>query len=144
MLKYNVSCGQFLTFSIYLFSSQCITCNNYTLHSTFHSSCLLAPSHKSCGQFHCLCFHLLSMYTSSQTPPFSVPLGIAAGKGHTETVERLLEGGALINYRRLVCNIQYHGMYCISTGNITIEWAMAKSCIHHQSEFVAQWSQRIE
>jgi hypothetical protein len=34
----------------------------------------------------------------------SVPLEIAAANGHAQTVERLLEGGALINYQRSVCN----------------------------------------
>ena len=41
---------------------------------------------------------------SSQTPPYSVPLGIAATAGHTQCVERLLKGGAHINYQRQVCN----------------------------------------
>ena len=41
---------------------------------------------------------------SSQTPPYSVPLDIAATAGHTQCVERLLKGGAHINYQRQVCN----------------------------------------
>jgi ankyrin repeat protein len=36
--------------------------------------------------------------------PYSVPLEAAATNGHAQTVERLLEGGALINYQRSVCN----------------------------------------
>ena len=46
----------------------------------------------------------LSLENSSlQTEPYSTPLEIAATKGHPQTVERLLEGGALINHQRPVC-----------------------------------------
>lgn len=38
----------------------------------------------------------------SQTPPHSVPLGVASQKGHTQTVERLLDGGANINHQDVV------------------------------------------
>ncbi|CAI8055803.1 Ankyrin repeat domain-containing protein 50, partial [Geodia barretti] len=31
--------------------------------------------------------------------PLSSPLGIAAGKGHTEIVEKLISAGAVINYQ---------------------------------------------
>ena len=48
--------------------------------------------------------HSSNYFISSQTPPYSVPLMIAATNGHTQCVERLLEGGALINYQRPVCN----------------------------------------
>ena len=44
------------------------------------------------------------IHVHSQISPYSVPLGVAAGNGHARTVERLLEGGALINYQRSVCN----------------------------------------
>ena len=55
----------------------------------------------------CSTFTLLFLFLplSLQTPPYSVPLEIAATHGHTQCVERLLEGGALINYQRPVCNI---------------------------------------
>ena len=32
----------------------------------------------------------------------SVPLGIAAENGHTETVKRLIEAGAIVNYQNKV------------------------------------------
>ena len=44
------------------------------------------------------------MHTSSQDEPYSTPLEIAATNGHPQTVERLLEGGALVNYQRPVCH----------------------------------------
>ena len=47
---------------------------------------------------------LVYMYPSLQSGAYSVPLIIAATNGHAQTVERLLEGGALINYQRPVCN----------------------------------------
>ena len=47
---------------------------------------------------------LVYMYPSLQEEPYSVPLEIAAINDHPQTVERLLEGGALINYQRPVCN----------------------------------------
>ena len=42
-------------------------------------------------------------YSSTQTEPYGTPLEIAATNGHPQTVERLLEGGALINHQRPVC-----------------------------------------
>ena len=36
------------------------------------------------------------------------PLGIAAGKGHTQTVQRLLEAGANINYQDKVITMCIH------------------------------------
>ena len=47
------------------------------------------------------CIHV---HSSLQISPYSVPLGVAAQEGHAQTVERLLEGGAIINYQRSVCN----------------------------------------
>ena len=35
----------------------------------------------------------------------SVSLGITAGKGHTKTVQRLLEAGAYVNYQNKVMTI---------------------------------------
>ena len=56
------------------------------------------------------------MYTSLQSGACSTPLIIAATDGHPQTVERLLEGGALINYQRPVCNTvitnAYNIIYC--------------------------------
>ena len=43
-----------------------------------------------------------SLHTSSQNDLRSVPLEVAAEEGHTETVKRLLEGGALVNYQSSV------------------------------------------
>jgi serine/threonine-protein phosphatase 6 regulatory ankyrin repeat subunit B len=43
----------------------------------------------------------------------TVPLIIAATAGHAETVERLLEGGAIINYQRPVCNTTITIVYMI-------------------------------
>ena len=37
----------------------------------------------------------------------NVPLEIAAGKGHTKTVERLLEAGAIANYQNKVITFEH-------------------------------------
>ena len=37
--------------------------------------------------------------------PYSVPLGIAAERGDTETVQRLLEAGATVNYQNKVYTV---------------------------------------
>lgn len=34
-----------------------------------------------------------------QTGPLSVPLGVAAEEGHTQTLDRLLKGGSNINHQ---------------------------------------------
>ena len=41
----------------------------------------------------------LSTFSLSKTGQFSSPLGIAAEKGHTEVVERLIEAGAIVDYQ---------------------------------------------
>ena len=43
------------------------------------------------------------VYFSLQIEPYGTPLEIAATNGHLQTVERLLEGGALVNHQRPVC-----------------------------------------
>lgn len=43
-----------------------------------------------------------SLHSPYQIPSYSVPLGIAAEKGHILTVERLVEGGANINQQNEV------------------------------------------
>lgn len=47
------------------------------------------------------------LHMSSQTSPHPVPLEIAAEEGHVQTVQRLLEGGANINYQQEVKNREY-------------------------------------
>lgn len=44
----------------------------------------------------------------SKSPPHSVSLGVAAERGYTKTVEKLLEGGANINYQDKARNIGIH------------------------------------
>ena len=40
--------------------------------------------------------------------PYSVPLGIAAENGHTETVRELLEEGATVDYQNKVVIMFFH------------------------------------
>ena len=47
------------------------------------------------------CF-LSSLVSHSLLQYGSVPLGVAAGDGHTETVQRLLEAGANVNHQNKV------------------------------------------
>ena len=42
------------------------------------------------------------MFFFKMQSPFSVPLGIAAEKGYTDTVKELLQAGAKVNYRNKV------------------------------------------
>lgn len=66
-------------------------------------------------------FSLLPVHVSSQKPPCSVPLAVAAQNGHTQTVERLLEGGANINrqdtVRSTCCTSSIH-YWCFLTVHI--------------------------
>ena len=45
---------------------------------------------------------LSSLVSHSLLQYGNVPLGIAAGEGHTETVQRLLEAGANVNHQNKV------------------------------------------
>ena len=58
-------------------------------------------SHRS-GPFNYLCLQ----------EPYSVPLGIAAQEGHTETVERLLDAGAIVNCQDKVVTNTVLCVYC--------------------------------
>lgn len=62
------------------------------------------------------------MYTSLQDEPCSTPLMIAAGNGHLQTVERLLQGGALINHQRTVCNTVITNVYNIICCVLNDQW----------------------
>ena len=44
---------------------------------------------------------MINLQNITQTP-FSVPLEYAAAEGNTETVQRLLEAGATVNYQNKV------------------------------------------
>ena len=91
------------------------------------------------------------MYLSffSQTPPHSVPLGVASQNGHTQTVERLLGGGANINHQDVVrsmhmlvlshykrnISISMADLYCMNSPNSTqagrtaLSFASWKGCV---------------
>ena len=47
-----------------------------------------------------------------QSPPYSVPLGVAAQNGHAQTVEKLLNGGAKINHQDEVRCMCYTDNMC--------------------------------
>ena len=66
------------------------------------------------------------MYPPAQNAQ-SVPLGIASQEGHTETIERLLEGKANVNYKDKVMSTicQYAYMYVI----LVITRALIQWCI---------------
>ena len=51
--------------------------------------------------------YTLSLYPrlSFSQDTLSIPLGIAAEKGHLDTVKRLVEGGANINHKNKVCTV---------------------------------------
>jgi len=42
---------------------------------------------------------VLPLHAYSQAPFYTAPLQVAAGNGHVQIVERLLKGGANINYQ---------------------------------------------
>ena len=64
------------------------------------------------------------MYPPTQNAQ-SVPLGIAAQEGHIETVERLLEGKANVNYkdkvRSTICQYAYMYVILVITSAL-IQW----------------------
>ena len=70
-----------------------------------------------------------SLHTSSQDDFRSVPLEVAAGDGHTETVKRLLEGGALVNYQRSV-SLVFITLLLLCTHNYCIIAAFRNSSVY--------------
>ena len=44
--------------------------------------------------------------------PYSVPLEVAAGEGHADTVRRLLEAGATVNYQNKVMTNTVLCVFC--------------------------------
>lgn len=56
--------------------------------------------------------HSPPLHSFPQDSPHSVPLGVASQNGHTQTVERLLEGGANVNHQDTVRhNIEWKHLY---------------------------------
>lgn len=52
------------------------------------------------------------LHSFSQNSPHSVPLGVASQNGHTQTVQRLVEGGANVNHQDTVRhNVQWKHLY---------------------------------
>lgn len=64
------------------------------------------PYFDAINHLHIFAF-FFSLHIKQQISPHSVPLGVAAQNGHAQTVQRLLEGGAITNHQDTVRPLLY-------------------------------------
>ena len=72
--------------------------------------CKLMYTHNGVNCMHTLPYSFMFMCPTMQDT-HSVPLAVAAQNGHSETVEKLLEGGAHIDYQNEVRDTDMQGWH---------------------------------
>ena len=80
------------------------TCSHIPVYCVYQNTHTLLPSPPLLFSSSLLFF---SPLLSSSQDKHSDPLGIAAQKGHLDTVKRLVEGGANVNYQNKVRTLEY-------------------------------------
>lgn len=116
------------------FEERNVICNNITrgLHTIMDTSnswkafrsisafkCTIFGHPSTFSKIHVETTLLPLLHSSSQAPPHSVPLGVAALNGHLKTTERLLVGGANINYQDEV-NYMFYSSWKLKWAHFSI------------------------